>query len=111
MALTTCNSANNHHFLQHESLFQSVRQVCAFSSISSVCYHLSSAGEEKEVWGREGGGGAAHPRRRGEPKGGSILIKGLGAEPQLKIETEGDWHRFLQALTARLTAAPRRRGC
>ncbi len=47
MALSTCNSANNHHFLQHESLFQSVRQVFAFSSISSVCYHLSSAGEEE----------------------------------------------------------------
>lgn len=79
-----------------------------FSSISSVSYHLSSAGEVKKV----GGGrsrGAAHPRRRGEPKGGSILIKGLGAEPRLKIETEGDWHRFLQALTARLTAAPRHR--
>lgn len=53
--------------------------------------------------------GVAHPRRRGEPKGSSILIKGLGAEPGLKIETEGDWHRFLQALTARLTAAARRR--
>lgn len=55
------------------------------------------------------GAGAAHPRQRGEQKGGSILIKGLGAEPRIKIETEGDWHRFLQALTARLTAAPRRR--
>lgn len=63
-------------------------------------------GTRKRLVGR---GGAAHPRRRGEPKEGSLLIKGLGAEHRLKIETEGDWHRFLQALTARLTAAPRRR--
>lgn len=100
-AITAYNSATHHHFLYHESVFQSGRQVCAFNSISSVSYHLSSAGEEKEV-----GRAAAHPRQRGEPKEGSILIKGLGAEPWLKIETEGDWHRFLQALTARLTAAP-----
>lgn len=84
MAITTCDSASNHYFLHHESLFQSVRQVCAFSCISFVSYHLSSAGEEKEV-----GRGASHSRQRGEPKEGSILIKGLGAEPWLKIETEG----------------------
>lgn len=56
------------------------------------------------------GGMLIHSKgRRGAPKECSILIKGLGAEPQLKIETEGDWHRFLQALTARLTAAPQHR--
>lgn len=98
------NCANNNHFLHHERLFQSVRSVCAFRSILSVSYHPSSAGDENEV-----GSGAAHPRWGGEPKEGSILIKGLGAKPRLKIETEGDWHRFLQALTARLTAALRRR--
>lgn len=66
MALATCNSANNHHFLHRESLFHSVRQVCAFSSISSVCYHLSSAGEEDEVgrlgWGE--GGCSSEAKRR-----------------------------------------------
>lgn len=87
-------------FSAMKSLFQNVRQVCAFSAISSVCYHLSSAVGEKEV-GRWWGGG--------ESKGGSILIKGLGSQPRIKIATGGDWHRFLQALTARLTAAPRRR--
>ncbi len=30
MAFTTCNSANNHHFLHRESLFQSVRQGLCF---------------------------------------------------------------------------------
>lgn len=30
MAITAGDGANNHHFLQHESLFHSVRQVCAF---------------------------------------------------------------------------------
>lgn len=83
-------------FFTMKSLFQSVRQVCAFSSISSVCYHLSSAVGENDV-------GVVVVAA----KGGSILIKGLGSEPGIKIATEGDWHRFLQALTARLTAAPR----
>lgn len=59
MALTTPNSANNHHFLHHESLFQSVRQVCAFSSILSVCYHRSSAEGERE-------GGEGRPFIRGK---------------------------------------------
>lgn len=94
-------------FSTMKSLFQNVRRVCAFSSISSVCYHLSSAVGEKDVGRCEGW--RAQPRRRGEPKGGSILIKGLGSEPRIKIATGGDWHRFLEALTARLTAAPRRR--
>lgn len=82
----------------------------AGSSVLLAPSRLSLITSHQQGWReRLEGGGAAHPRRRGEPKEGSILIKGLGAEPRLKIETEGDWHRFLQALTARLTAAPRRR--
>lgn len=104
MALATCNSANNHHFLHHGRLFQSRSELLAPSCLPVITSHQQ--GRRKRL---EGGGGVAHPSRRGEPKGASILIKGLGAEPRLKIETEGDWHRFLQALTARLTAAPRRR--
>lgn len=50
-------------------------------------------------------GWASHLKHRREPKEHSFLIKGAGAKPQLKIETKGDWHRFVQALTARLTAA------
>lgn len=50
-------------FSAMKSLFQSVRQVCAFSSISSVCYHLSSAVGEKEV----GGGGERRAKRRQHP--------------------------------------------
>lgn len=49
--------------------------------------------------------------RNRQERGGSILIKGPGSEPRIKIATWGDWHRFLQALTARLTGAARRRGC
>ncbi|KAK5896153.1 hypothetical protein CgunFtcFv8_009783 [Champsocephalus gunnari] len=52
----------------------------SFSAISSVSYHLSSAGVEREVGS---GGGAV---QKGEPKGGSILIKRPAAEPGLKIE-------------------------
>lgn len=81
--------------------------LLAPSRLSVITSHQQGRRTRLEDWG--GGRGAAHPRQRGEPKGGSILIKGLGAEPRIKIETEGDWHRFLQALTARLTAAPRRR--
>jgi len=70
---------------------------------------ITSHQQERRWKGGGGSAGSAHPRQRGEPEEGSILIKGFGAEPRLKIETEGDWHRFLPALTARLTAARRRR--
>lgn len=114
MALPTCNStrnsANNHHFPRREKPLSGLPGRSGLLAPSrQVCYHLSSAsgGERNRRWvGRRGvaveGGGQ---------RGGSILIKGPGSEPGIKIATGGDWHRFLQALTARLTAALRCRGC
>ena len=102
MTTNTCSCNNNHHFVHHECLSECQASLCfkLYSRLSFVSPHQQARRKVR------GGLRGAHPRQRGEPKESSILIKGLGAEPQLKIETEGDWHRFLQALPARLTAAP-----
>lgn len=55
-------------FSTMKSLFRIVRQVYAFSSFSPLGYHLSSVGK----------GEVSQPRRKREPKGASILIKGPG---------------------------------
>lgn len=108
---STCCTAENNHFLQHKSPFHVVRAGVSFK-LHRVCL-LSGLRKRLGRWlGWKGGGCSSTAKRGGGggvPKEYSILIKGPGAEPQLKIETEGDWHRFLQALTARLTAAPQHR--
>lgn len=80
--------------------FRGARQVCVFFfffylRLVSLLSPLISSGGERNRRERES----------------SILIKGPGSEPRIKIATGGDWHRFLQALTARLTAAAQCRGC
>lgn len=102
VAFTSCNSTNNNHFLHHKKSFSARTVILAPSRLSVIA---SSAVWVKGLRGEEVVGG----NWRGEPNGGSILIKDLGSELWIKIATKGDWHRFLQALTAQLTAAlPRR---
>lgn len=60
-------------------------ELLAASRLSLITSHQPERRKRLEE------GGAAQARQRGEPKPkeGSILIKGPGAEPWLKIETEG----------------------